>query len=653
MTAFTTLDVLVLVAYLVGITVWGAWLGRGQKGATDYFLGSRSLPWVAVMLSVVATETSTLTFLSVPGVSYAGSLVFLQLTLGYLVGRIAVSAIFLPAYYRGELSTAYALLEDRFGLGARRATSAIFMVTRLLADSVRLFATAIPLALITGWPYPASIAVIGVLTVTYTYFGGIKAVVWVDVVQMGLYLLGAVVAIVALQLALPDGWSGVFSSAGAAGKMQVVDFTWNLTTTYTIWAGVIGGAVFTMASHGTDQLIVQRLLTCTDQRAAQKALVGSGIAVIFQFLLFLMVGLGLWAFYGGREFDSTDEIFATFILQELPPGLTGLLIAGVFAAAMSSLSSSINALASATAYDFWAPMVGARDDEVRILKAGKAFTLVWAALLIGGAILFIPLSEGTSAVEAALGIAALVYGGLLGVFALGVFTKRPGQGAAILGIVIGIGTVILLRDRMAWPWYVPAGATVTLVAGSLAGLFQKRSAEPSDLRLRFLIVTLSLLGLVCLGVPTTGLLLLGLIGGFLSVPTKDTNKFLSPLLTIGVTNVVLWVLVQSQISSTPRLSPSSSPGEISSVISGIVSGGNQPLSNWFERWELFVVMMVMGSIVGILVQNRNPVTQTVSSTPQPSSSPSDSLQSLTDMKEKGLITDEEFESKKKELLGRM
>ena len=476
MTGFTTLDVVVLVAYLVGTTVWGAWLGRGQKGGTDYFLGSRSLPWVAVMLSIVATETSTLTFLSVPGVSYAGSLVFLQLTFGYLAGRIAVSAIFLPAYYRGELSTADALLEDRFGLGARRVTSAIFMVTRLLADSVRLFATAIPLALITGWPYPASIAVIGVLTVTYTYFGGIKAVVWVDVVQMGLYLLGAVVAIIALQLALPDGWSGVFSSAGAAGKMQVVDFTWNLTTTYTIWAGVIGGAVFTMASHGTDQLIVQRLLTCTDQRAAQKALVGSGVVVIFQFLLFLMVGLGLWAFYGGREFDSTDEIFATFILQELPPGLTGLLIAGVFAAAMSSLSSSINALASATAYDFWAPMVGARDDEARILKAGKAFTLVWAALLIGGAILFIPLSEGTSAVEAALGIAALVYGGLLGAFALGVFTKRPGQGAAILGIVIGIGTVILLRDYMAWPWYVPAGATVTLVAGSAAGLFQRRSA---------------------------------------------------------------------------------------------------------------------------------------------------------------------------------
>ena len=470
MIGFTTLDLAVLVLYLVATTAWGAWLGRGQKGGTDYFLGSRSLPWVAVMLSVVATETSTLTFLSVPGVSYAGSLVFLQLTLGYLTGRIVVSFVFLPAYYRGELTTAYALLEARFGLGARRFTSGIFMLTRLLADSVRLFATAIPLALITGWPYPTSIAVIGVLTVIYTYFGGIKAVVWVDAVQMSLYLVGAIVAIAAIQMAVPGGWSEVIVSADIAGKMQVLDFSWNLTTPYTIWAGVLGGAVFTMASHGTDQLIVQRLLTCRDQRSAQKALIGSGVVVIFQFMVFLVLGLGLWSFYGGRDFDSTDAIFATFIVEQLPPWVTGLLIAGVFAAAMSSLSSSINSLASASAYDYWAPFVGARDDEARILRAGKVFTLIWAALLIGGAITFIPLSQGTSAVEVALGVAALVYGGLLGVFALGVLTKRHGQRAAIFGIVVGIGTVTLMKGMMAWPWYVPVGASVTLAAGWLAGM---------------------------------------------------------------------------------------------------------------------------------------------------------------------------------------
>jgi Na+/proline symporter len=266
----------------------------------------------------------------------------------------------------------------------------------------------------------------------------------------------------------------VLSSAAAAGKLQAIDLSFDVTVPYTIWAGVFGGAVFTMASHGTDQLIVQRLLTCTDQRSAQKALVGSGFVVILQFLLFLMVGLGLWAFYGGRTFDSTDEIFALFIVEQLPPGLTGLLIAGVFAAAMSSLSSSMNSLASATAYDYWAPLVGARDDEARILRAGRVFTLVWAALLISGAILFIPLSQGTAAVEVALGIASLVYGGLLGAFALGVLTKRPGQRAAIVGVAVGIGTVTLLRDQMAWPWYVLVGSTVTLAVGSLAGLVDRQ-----------------------------------------------------------------------------------------------------------------------------------------------------------------------------------
>jgi SSS family transporter len=381
----------------------------------------------------------------------------------------------LPAYYAGSLTTAYQLLEKRFGLAARRFTSAIFMITRLLADSVRLFATAIPLALITGWPYEASIVVIGVLTVIYTYFGGIKAVVWVDAVQMGLYLFGAVVALVAIQALIPEGWSEVLSSASAAGKTQVLDFSLDASVTYTIFAGVFGGAIFTMASHGTDQLIVQRLLTCRDERAARRALIGSGVAVIFQFMLFLLIGLGLWAFYQGVGFDSTDEIFARFIVEQLPPGITGLLIAGVFAAAMSSLSSSMNSLASATAYDYWAPMVGARDDEARILKAGKAFTLVWAGLLIAGAILFIPLSQRTSAVEMALGIASLVYGGLLGAFALGVFTSRPGQVSVMVGMTVGIGTVALFRDAMAWPWYVLVGSVVTLVVGSLVGLVDRQA----------------------------------------------------------------------------------------------------------------------------------------------------------------------------------
>lgn len=469
MAGFTTLDLAVLSAYLVGVTAWGAWLGRGQQGGADYFLGGRSLPWPAVMLSVVATETSTLTFLSIPGVAYAGSLVFLQVTFGYLAGRILVALALLPAYYRGNLATAYEFLEVRFGTGTRRLTSAIFMATRLLADSVRLFATAIPLALITGWPYPASIGVIGALTVVYTYFGGIRAVVWVDAVQMGLYLLGAVAAAAALQVLVPGGWEAVLQGAAAAGKLQIVDLSWSMAVPYTLLAGVVGGAVFTMASHGTDQLIVQRLLTCRDLREAQKALVGSGAAVAVQFLLFLLVGIGLWGFYGGRDFEGTDSIFARFIVEELPAGITGLLIAGVFAAAMSSLSSSINSLASASAYDYWAPVVGAQGDDRRILRAGKTLTLVWSALLIAGAIAFIPLSRGTAAVEVALGAAAVVYGGLLGAFALGKLTIRPGQRSAILGVVAAVGAALALRSALAWLWYVPVGAAVAMAVGAVAG----------------------------------------------------------------------------------------------------------------------------------------------------------------------------------------
>jgi SSS family solute:Na+ symporter len=473
MNHFTPLDLAVLLLYLGGVTAWGAWLGRGQTSGTDYFLGNRELPWGAVMLSVVATETSTLTFLSIPGVAYLGTLTFLQLTFGYLAGRIMVSLVLLPAYFRGELTTAYALLETRFGTGARRFTSAVFMLTRLLADSVRLFATAIPLALVTGWPYPVSIAVIGALTLVYTYFGGIKAVVWVDALQMGLYLLGALLAAVALQSLVPGGWGEIFSSAQEAGKLQLLDFRLDPAVPYTVMAGLVGGGFLTMASHGTDQLIVQRLLTCTDLRAAQKALVGSALSVMVQFFIFLSVGLGLWAFYQGRVFERSDEIFALFIVQELPPGITGLLIAGIFAAAMSSLSSSINSLASASAYDFWAPLRGIAGKEDRILRAGKTFTLLWAALLIGGAILFIPLSRGTTAVEVALGIASVVYGGLLGAFGLGVLVERADERSAILGMVAGIGTVmaiwLTMPEKVAWPWFALIGTAVTFLVGWALG----------------------------------------------------------------------------------------------------------------------------------------------------------------------------------------
>lgn len=481
MSGFTRLDLAVLLLYLIGINVWGAWLGRGQRGGTDYFLGNRDLPWQAVLLSVVATETSSLTFLSIPGVAYAGSLGFLQLALGYLIGRIVVASVLLPAYYRGSLTTAYALLETRFGTGARRFTSGVFMVTRLLADSVRLFATAIPLALITGWSYPISILTIGLFTLFYTYVGGIKAVIWVDALQLMLYLGGALAAAVALHSMIPGGWGAALVAAGQAGKLAVLNFSPDPATVYTFWAGLVGGAFLSMATHGTDQLIVQRLLTCRDLSSSRKALVGSGVAVIAQFALFLAIGIGLWAFYGGRQFDRSDEIFARFIIDELPTGVTGLLIAAVMAAAMSSVASSINSLASTSAYDFWAPLARATGDEVRILRAGKAFSLLWAALLIGGAIVFIPLSRGTAAVEVALGIASVVYGGLLGAFALGATSTRADQRSVIAGMCCGIGAVTFIWravPSVAFPWYVLIGSVITFVIGHLLG--RGRAPVPAD-----------------------------------------------------------------------------------------------------------------------------------------------------------------------------
>jgi solute:Na+ symporter, SSS family len=495
---FTTLDFIVLAVYVLAVTAWGVWLGRGQKAARDYFLGGRDLPWGAVLFSVVATETSTLTFLSIPGVAYATDLGFLQLTFGYLIGRTIVAFVLLPSYYRGELGTAYAMLETRFGLGARRFASGIFMGTRALADGVRLFATAIPLALITGWSYPVSILVIGVLTLIYTFYGGIRAVVWVDAMQMVVYIGGAIGALWILTQLVPGGMGGILEAAGEAGKLEMLRFTFDLSEQYTIWAGLLGGAFLSMASHGADQLIVQRLLTCRELRQSQWALIGSGVMVIAQFALFLVIGLGLWQFYGTREFGRTDEIFATFIIEQLPAGVTGIVIAAIFAAAMSSLSSSLNSLASATTYDFyasWRPRT-----EAELFRMGRLFTLAWGVVLVGGALLF--RSRDTPVVELGLAIASFTYGGLLGAFFLAVLNRRANQRDAVIAIAAGmtvmsaivfagwyatlfawiglggVADVLAAVGSIAWPWHVVIGTTITFTVGGLLSLTHPPPARP-------------------------------------------------------------------------------------------------------------------------------------------------------------------------------
>ncbi|MEP6990787.1 MAG: sodium:solute symporter [bacterium] len=498
MTRFTTLDAIVLVAYLAGTTSLGLYVGRKQKDAKDYFVADGAIPWWAVMFSIVASETSALTFISIPGLSYGaatgtGDLGFLEVVAGYIIGRFVVAGVLLPRYFAGNLVTAYALLETRFGLTTRRFTSIVFMVTRAVADSVRVFATAIPVALIiapsmTNQKYvmPTAVLILGLLTVLYTYKGGMKAVVWTELVQASIYISGAIAAILILGHLVPGGWSAIWSTAGAAHKTRVLDFSFTLSKPHTVWAGLIGGAFLAMASHGTDQLIVQRLMSSRSLRDAQKAIIGSGFVVFVQFFLFLTIGLGLWAFYHARLFPTTDLIFPTFILEHMPPGLVGLIVAAIVAATMSTHSGAINSLAGATTLDIYLPITKRSVDDPQTLRMGRFFALGWGLALTLGALLF-PQDTKTPVVVVALSIASFTSGGLLGGFFLGIYWRRAIQRDAILGMSIAIATMAFIVfakpisaaypslastlapfSNIAWPWYVLIGTSLTMVVGILS-----------------------------------------------------------------------------------------------------------------------------------------------------------------------------------------
>ena len=417
---------LFLGAYLAGINLLGARLGRGQKDARDYFLGSHAMPWGAVLGSIVATETSALTFLSVPGDAYSSGYTFLQLVLGYIVGRIVVAWILLPGYFEREYPTAYALLEARFGARARRFTSLLFMVTRVLAAAVRLAVPAIPIAFLLHIPVWAAILLLAFGTALYTLLGGLKAVIWIDLIQVFLYLSGAVIALAVLLARVPGGLSGAFAAHAAAGNpVKLFDFRFDLSLPYTFWSGVFGGAFLTMASHGADQLIVQRLLACRSLRDARRALVGSGLLVFVQMTLFTTIGVLLFAFFRGRSFASPDTIFPTFLVRDLPPLLSAYLVAGIFSAAMCSESSSLNSLASALALDVVGPLSGAGALEGRSgLRLGRRLTVFWTVVLAGLAVGFSLLPRTQPAVQVALGLASVTAGELLGAFLLAHFTSH-------------------------------------------------------------------------------------------------------------------------------------------------------------------------------------------------------------------------------------
>jgi solute:Na+ symporter, SSS family len=468
-------DLAVILVYLAGITWFGARFRSGQKSLRDYFLGGRTAPWWAISLSIVSAETSTLTIVGTPALAFAGNMGFLQIVLGYLLARIVISILFLPQYFRGEMFTAYELMRRRFGERIRKLTASIFLVTRALAEGVRVFAISLVISIVLGTGEIASIALIVLLTLFYTFEGGMTAVIWTDVVQMSLYVIGAVVSFFVILGKIPGGWTHVAAVAGAAHKFAIFDFrfAFNMeffSRTYSFWAGVAGGCFLTTATHGTDQLMVQRLLSARSERESRAALMASWVVILIQFTLFLLIGILLFVYYGDAHLAAPpqlDRLYPEFIWNNLPVGVAGLLIAAILAAAMANLSAALNALSSTIVVDFF---------HGSSLRLARRATVIWGLILLAIAI---GARNSKSVLEAGLTIGSIPAGALLGVFLLGVLTKKPRESAAMVGVAAGLTAILLVRFEtpIAWTWYVLIGTLVTFLAALTASLFERTAAQ--------------------------------------------------------------------------------------------------------------------------------------------------------------------------------
>lgn len=480
-------DLGLILAYLIGITVFGARFGKGQSTLKEYFLGGREAPWWAIAFSIVSAETSTLTVIGTPALAYAGDFGFLQVVLGYLLARILISVLFLPTYFRGEMFTAYEVMQRRFGVRIRKLTAGLFLVLRALAEGVRVFAISIVISIILGTGEMSSIVLIVALTLFYTFEGGMTAVIWTDVVQMFLYVIGAVISLVVILGQIDGGWAEVARIGGELQKFRVFDFGFELThefftKTYSFWAGLIGGCFLTTASHGTEQLMVQRLLSAKDEKESRKALMASWVVIFVQFTLFLVIGVCLFVFYKQRGLAApqpADRIYPEFIWNHLPHGIAGLVIAAILAAAMSNLSAALNSLASTTVMDFYKPMTGGRRPESFYLRIAKIATLGWGAALFGIALVA---RNWGSVLQAGLSIASILYGSLLGVFLLGLLTKRTRENAAMVGMTFGFALMLYIKffTPIAWTWYVLIGTTATFVtAYAMSFVLPEKELEPN------------------------------------------------------------------------------------------------------------------------------------------------------------------------------
>ena len=484
---FSALDYAVLAVYLVGITAFGSRFRKSHRSVRDYFVGSRQTSWVVISLSIVATETSTLTLIGVPALAYGnyahpeqgGSLTYLQVVVGYIIARFIISALFIPAYFQGEMLTAYELLNRRFGAKAKNFAASLFLTMRALAEGVRVFAASIVLTAVLGASVPNlphlwlwSIVIVGVLTLVDTFEGGIAAVIWTDLIQLVIYIGGSIVAAYMLVHLVPGGWPAIVADAAAAGKLQVVSWSLDPRLPFTFWAGVIGGTFLTMASHGTDQLLVQRLLTCRNARESQFAIILSGFVVFAQFALFLWIGLMLHAYYAVHPLPpmaTTDEIFPAFIVRSLPHGVAGLVIAAIFAAAMSNLSGSLNSLASSTVLDFYQPLAKRPVDEAGLLRLSRRLTAAWGVVLI----LIAMMARGWGSVfTVGLTIASIVQGPMLGAFLMGVLTRSATQTGVMAGIGVSLVAMVAVKlfTPLAWTWYVIVGTGIGVSVGMAVSL---------------------------------------------------------------------------------------------------------------------------------------------------------------------------------------
>ncbi len=476
--AFSWLDLIVVIVYLAAVTLLGARFGKRQRTLHDYFLGGRKLPWWAIALSVVSAETSILTIISTPGIAYATNMEFLQLIFGYLVARVVVAFVLIPKYFAGELYTAYQFIEHRFGRGLKVFTAGLFLGSRALAEGVRVFAISIVIEVIFRTGVLTAVLIISALTLFYTFEGGLTAVIWTDVTQLSIYIMGTIVALVLAVRAVPGGWSEVVHLASVSGgKFAIFDFHFNWHQPYMFWSGLIGGTFLTSASHGTDQLIVQRLLAAKNKRQSQAALLASGLVILFQFALFLVVGVVLFAFYHFHPpihpFTRPDKIYPTFVITQMPEGLAGLLTAAIIAAAMANLSAAFNSLASSSVVDFYKPFVRPEADQKHYLRVSRGLTLFWGAALMIIAVVSQYLHE--SVLVLALTIASVPYGAMLGIFLLGALTKRANSRGALAGAVMGFLVLIFVLTGkafgivdIAWTWYVVIGTLVTFGVGWIA-----------------------------------------------------------------------------------------------------------------------------------------------------------------------------------------